>query len=359
MALADGGDEVHVISYALPSRLSLLDPRLSFHEVVVPHYPLFEYPPYSLALATKMVEVARHQQLDVLHVHYAVPNAVSAVLARADPGAAAAAGGDHAPRHRHHPGRQRPELPRDHALVDRPERRGDRGLRSLRRATIDSARHPAPDRGGAQLHRSRRATSAARGQPGARRWAKPGRARAGPHLQLPAGQAGARRGRGLPARLRARCRLRLLLVGDGPDRGQGRAALPRVRPLRRHRLHRQPAAGRGGAGRAPTLPAAVGDRVVRPRRARGAGLRGAGDRHRGRRRCRRWCATARTASSCRWATSTAWPRPRCACSRDDDAAPALRRAGRRRAVEDFAQDERGGALPRRSTSACSPVERRR
>jgi N-acetyl-alpha-D-glucosaminyl L-malate synthase BshA len=82
MALAAGGDEVHVISYALPSRLSLADPRLTYHEVVVPHYPLFEYPPYSLALATKMVEVARHHDLDVLHVHYAVPNAVSAVLAR-------------------------------------------------------------------------------------------------------------------------------------------------------------------------------------------------------------------------------------------------------------------------------------
>ena len=49
---------------------------------MVPHYPLFQYPPYSLALATKMVEVARHEKLDVLHVHYAVPNAVSAVLAR-------------------------------------------------------------------------------------------------------------------------------------------------------------------------------------------------------------------------------------------------------------------------------------
>jgi N-acetyl-alpha-D-glucosaminyl L-malate synthase BshA len=82
MALAASGDEVHVISYALPSRLELVDPLLHFHEVVVPHYPLFEYPPYSLALATKIVEVARHHQLDVVHVHYAVPNAVSAVLAR-------------------------------------------------------------------------------------------------------------------------------------------------------------------------------------------------------------------------------------------------------------------------------------
>lgn len=83
MALAEGGDEVHVISYALPSRLTLCTPRIFFHEVVTPRYPLFDqYPPYSLALTTKMVEAARHQHLDVLHVHYAVPNAVSAVLAR-------------------------------------------------------------------------------------------------------------------------------------------------------------------------------------------------------------------------------------------------------------------------------------
>ncbi len=82
MALAAGGDEVHVISYALPSRLLLVEPRLSYHEVVVPRYPLFEYPPYSEALATKMVEVTRYHDLDVMHVHYAVPNAVSAVLAR-------------------------------------------------------------------------------------------------------------------------------------------------------------------------------------------------------------------------------------------------------------------------------------
>jgi N-acetyl-alpha-D-glucosaminyl L-malate synthase BshA len=83
MALADGGDEIHVISYALPSRLSLNSSRIFFHQVVTPTYPLFaEYPPYSLALSTKMVEVARHQQLEVMHVHYAIPNAVSAVLAR-------------------------------------------------------------------------------------------------------------------------------------------------------------------------------------------------------------------------------------------------------------------------------------
>ncbi len=82
MALAKGGDEVHVISYALPWRLEFVNSRLVYHEVVVPHYPLFEYPPYSLALATQIVGVARHHRLDLVHVHYAVPNAVSAILAR-------------------------------------------------------------------------------------------------------------------------------------------------------------------------------------------------------------------------------------------------------------------------------------
>jgi L-malate glycosyltransferase len=81
-ALAEGGDEVHLMSYAVPARWSWGGPRLSFHEVAVAQYPLFEYPPYDLALATKMVEVARQHRLDLLHVHYAVPNAVAAILAR-------------------------------------------------------------------------------------------------------------------------------------------------------------------------------------------------------------------------------------------------------------------------------------
>jgi len=82
MGLAAGGDEVHIISYAAPARLSLAMPNLFFHQVVVPDYPLFEFPPYSMALASKMAEVARFQQLDLMHVHYAVPNAASAIVAR-------------------------------------------------------------------------------------------------------------------------------------------------------------------------------------------------------------------------------------------------------------------------------------
>jgi N-acetyl-alpha-D-glucosaminyl L-malate synthase BshA len=82
IALAQRGDEVHFISYALPSRLGLPLPRVFFHEVVAPSYPLFVSPPYTLALATKMAEVAEHAKLDLLHVHYALPHAISAILAR-------------------------------------------------------------------------------------------------------------------------------------------------------------------------------------------------------------------------------------------------------------------------------------
>jgi N-acetyl-alpha-D-glucosaminyl L-malate synthase BshA len=84
LALAERGDEIHFISYDLPSRLALPRPRprVYFHEVVAPTYPLFVSPPYTLALATKMAEVAERVHLDLLHVHYALPHAISAILAR-------------------------------------------------------------------------------------------------------------------------------------------------------------------------------------------------------------------------------------------------------------------------------------
>jgi N-acetyl-alpha-D-glucosaminyl L-malate synthase BshA len=76
------GHEVHFISYANPVRLEGRD-RIFYHEVEVTTYPLFQYPPYTLALASRMVDVAEHHQLDLLHVHYAIPHSVSAYLARA------------------------------------------------------------------------------------------------------------------------------------------------------------------------------------------------------------------------------------------------------------------------------------
>lgn len=80
--LADRGHTVHFISYALPTRLCRLDERFQFHEVEMFDYPLFEFQPYTLALASKIVEVAATKQLDVMHMHYAIPHATAAYLAR-------------------------------------------------------------------------------------------------------------------------------------------------------------------------------------------------------------------------------------------------------------------------------------
>src|SRR6202047_1154225 len=80
--LAARGHDVHFISYAPPIRMNLADPHIFFHEVEVASYPLFDHPPYTLALATKMLEVFESEALDILHVHYAIPPSVSAMLAR-------------------------------------------------------------------------------------------------------------------------------------------------------------------------------------------------------------------------------------------------------------------------------------
>ena len=80
--LAALGHEVHFISYSQPFRLSGRDKGIHYHEVPVSSYPLFEFPPYDLALASRMAEVAEFYELDLLHVHYAIPHSVSALLAR-------------------------------------------------------------------------------------------------------------------------------------------------------------------------------------------------------------------------------------------------------------------------------------
>ena len=82
LELAMRGHEIHFISYAMPIRLSGTNERIFFHEVEVITYPLFDHPPYTLSLATKMAEVAEESSLDLLHVHYAIPHSVSALLAR-------------------------------------------------------------------------------------------------------------------------------------------------------------------------------------------------------------------------------------------------------------------------------------
>lgn len=74
--------EVHFITSSLPFRLNCVNPEIYFHEVEISHYPVFQHPPYDLALAAKMAEVIDREKLDILHVHYAMPHAISAILAR-------------------------------------------------------------------------------------------------------------------------------------------------------------------------------------------------------------------------------------------------------------------------------------
>jgi len=80
--LAALGHQVHFVTYSQPFRLTGREEGIFYHEVPVSNYPLFEYPPYDLALATRMSEVAEYYELDLLHVHYAIPHSVSALLAR-------------------------------------------------------------------------------------------------------------------------------------------------------------------------------------------------------------------------------------------------------------------------------------
>ena len=82
LELANRGHEVHFITYSNPIRLDPGIPRIHYHEVEVSNYPLFQYPPYCLALASRMAEVAESYDLDLLHVHYAIPHSIAALLAQ-------------------------------------------------------------------------------------------------------------------------------------------------------------------------------------------------------------------------------------------------------------------------------------
>ncbi len=81
-ALADNGHQVHFITYSQPARLDFFSANLFYHEVTISKYPLFDYVPYELALASKLVDVVRFEELDLLHVHYAIPHASAAYMAK-------------------------------------------------------------------------------------------------------------------------------------------------------------------------------------------------------------------------------------------------------------------------------------
>lgn len=82
ISLAKRGHEIHFITYRQPVRLALLNPNIHFHEVVVPEYPLFHYQPYELALSSKIVDMVKLHQIDILHVHYAIPHAFAGYMAK-------------------------------------------------------------------------------------------------------------------------------------------------------------------------------------------------------------------------------------------------------------------------------------
>lgn len=82
MLLAEQGNEIHFITSSLPFRLNHVNPAIFYHEVELNHYPVFQYPPFDLAMANKMAEVIDQEKLDILHVHYAMPHAVCAILAK-------------------------------------------------------------------------------------------------------------------------------------------------------------------------------------------------------------------------------------------------------------------------------------
>ena len=82
MALSAQGHQVHFISYSQPFRLDVFSGNLFYHEVPITTYPLFEFLPYEISLTSKLVDVVMHQDLDLLHVHYAIPHASAAYMAK-------------------------------------------------------------------------------------------------------------------------------------------------------------------------------------------------------------------------------------------------------------------------------------
>jgi len=82
LELSKRGHEIHFITYSQPVRLELISNNVHFHEVNVPEYPLFHYQPYELALSSKLVDMVKLHEIDVLHVHYAIPHAYAAYMAK-------------------------------------------------------------------------------------------------------------------------------------------------------------------------------------------------------------------------------------------------------------------------------------
>ena len=153
--LAARGHEIHFISYAMPIRLSSTHERIHFHEVEVTSYPLFDHPPYTLALATKMLEVAEQAAAGLVACALR-DSALGERVAGAHDGAAEkAAVYHHSARHGHHPSGQRPQLFAHHAVFDRAERWRDLHLKLSARTHHSRIRNQAAHRSDSQLRQLR------------------------------------------------------------------------------------------------------------------------------------------------------------------------------------------------------------
>ena len=355
--LARRGHDVHFISYALPSRLNLFAERVSYHEVTVPTYPLFTYPPYDLALATRIVDVALHEGLDIIHAHYALPHAISAHLAREMllPRRLAVVTTLHGTDVTI-VGQDRSYLPitrfgieRSDAVTAVSEYLAPRDARGL---------HAAPGRSTS----SRTSSTPTAGGPTTARGAPPASPGAGSGSSSTSRTSGPSSGSSTSSRSSTACAAtvpsRLLMVGDGPDRPAAEA-LCREKGISGlvHFLGNTPAVSGADAGGRPLRPD-DGHGVVRPLGPRGAGVRRPGPRLSRGRASRGRRERDRPASSGRWATSTASPPPASGLLKDDRAwgAASRRRAGP--APSRSSTPTRSSAATSRSTSASWRRRRR-
>ncbi len=334
--LARRGHDVHFITYAMPSRLNVFADRVTYHEVTVPSYPLFQYAPYDLALATRMGDVATHEGLDLIHVHYALPHAISAHLAREmlaplRLGLVTTLHGTDVTI----VGQDRSYLPITRFGIEKSDA-VTAVSEHLRRVTLDVFQPRKeievvpnfidPDRFSPESPQL-----SCRFVP------------AGPPASSCTSRTSGPSSASLDVveifdRVQRRVPASLVMVGDGPDRPAAEA-LCREKGIagaglvpREHARHRGAHAVRG------PLPPPDGLRVVRPLCARGAGLRRAGPRVRGRRPARGRRARRDGVTSARSATSTASPRTAPRSSSTTRAIGRWRTRPRTRAVDLFNAD---------------------
>ena len=288
IALARRGHEIHFITYKQPFRLPSFLPRIYFHEVDVGRYPLFEYPPYDLALAVRMHEVTLAHGLDLLHCHYAIPHATSAWIAKEmlRPDARRHSRRDDAARHGHHDRRPGSVVPPDHEVLDREVGRPHGGVALS--ADARRSRRSAARRAGSRSFRTSSIPTSTIGR-GTRRFST-SRSTADTRVLMHVSNFRPVKRVKDVVRIFARVAKEipsvLIMVGDGPDRVDAEAEVRELGVQEKvFFLGKIDAVAPLLAG-ADLFLLPSEQRIVRPERARGAGVWRAGDRHERRRTSR-------------------------------------------------------------------------